>query len=75
MSLNASLYTPFFFENFTNVWSVTKSDDGKIVADWPILWSDGPIVAFSAADTGKCMRVIRRDVSTLSTSYYQVLLS
>jgi len=53
-----SLYTAFYFENFINqdVFKLRKGVvDGtklEVVADWPVLWTDGPIPGYAVADTG-----------------------
>ncbi|KAH8111932.1 NmrA-domain-containing protein [Phellopilus nigrolimitatus] len=49
-----SLYTSFYFENFIAFPAVTpkKSEDGKIVADWPVLITDGPIGGYCVTETG-----------------------
>ncbi|EJD00672.1 NmrA-domain-containing protein [Fomitiporia mediterranea MF3/22] len=49
-----SLYTAFYYENlltFPNL-NIEKDDAGKLVADWPVFWTDGPIGGYSAAETG-----------------------
>lgn len=52
--MNDRLYTCFYFENFfgSTAFSVKKGDDGGLVADWSLLWSDGPIWGYSVAETG-----------------------
>lgn len=48
-----SLYTSFYYENFTGWFKLSKNAEGGIEANWPpIFLSDGPIPAFAVADTG-----------------------
>ena len=44
----------FYFENFTTFpyFSLKKGPDDTLIADWPLLWSDGPVGGFSVAETG-----------------------
>ncbi|KAL5500814.1 hypothetical protein ACEPAH_9201 [Sanghuangporus vaninii] len=49
-----SLYTSFYYENhliFPSL-TVTKRPDGRLVADWPCMLTDGPIGGYSVAETG-----------------------
>lgn len=46
------LYTAFYYENFARLLPLTKGEDGKLSAHWPLLWTDGPIGVYAAADTG-----------------------
>jgi len=53
-----SVYTDFYFENFTNpamsVFAFKKNPalPGTYLAEWPLLWSDGLIPGYAVADTG-----------------------
>ncbi|EJD00673.1 NmrA-domain-containing protein [Fomitiporia mediterranea MF3/22] len=49
-----SLYTSAYYENFLAFPNliIKKDDAGKLVADWPVFWTDGPIGGYSVAETG-----------------------
>ncbi|KAH8113593.1 NmrA-domain-containing protein [Phellopilus nigrolimitatus] len=49
-----SLVTAFYYENFYIFpdMALKKNEAGKLVAHWPLLWTDGPLGAFSVAETG-----------------------
>lgn len=47
-----SLYTAFYLENHLQLLSLKKGPDGRLVADWPVLLTDGPIGSYSVAETG-----------------------
>jgi len=63
---HTSLYTNFYFQNFLAFpnFKVTKADDGSLVADWALLWTDGPIGAYSVIDTGAYVLAIFKDPTT-----------
>jgi len=43
----------FYFENFLlQPFQALKKEDGKLVADWPLFVTDGPIGGFSVSDFG-----------------------
>ena len=48
------LYTSFYYENHLNFPMVTvqKGKDGRLIADWPCMITDGPIGGYSVAETG-----------------------
>ncbi len=52
------MYTDFYFENFTNksldmfLIKANPTSPGDYIADWPVLWTDGPIPGYAVADTG-----------------------
>jgi hypothetical protein len=52
---SSSVYTTIYFENFILFpgFKLSKDPtDGLPVADWPFMWTDGPIGAYAVADTG-----------------------
>ena len=52
---HCSVYTNFYYENFLNFLPLKKKD-GKIIADWPLLITDGPLGGYSVAETGAYVR-------------------
>lgn len=46
------LFTAFYFENLIYLFPLKKGDNGSVVADWPLLWSDGPLGGYAVEDTG-----------------------
>ena len=50
----ARFYTVFYFENLINipVFHLKKKPDGTLLADWPVMWSDGLTGGFSVAESG-----------------------
>ena len=53
--INIRLYTSFYFENFFSLFPF-KTEGGKVVADWPLLMSDGPIGGYAVGETGAYVR-------------------
>ncbi|KAI5116408.1 hypothetical protein M0805_006226 [Coniferiporia weirii] len=49
-----SLYTSFYFENFVGfpTFMFKKTTEGKFVAEWPYLLTDGPVGGYSVGETG-----------------------
>ena len=48
------LYTSFYYENFLQFPSLAlkKGPNDKLIADWPLLMTDGPLGGYSVAETG-----------------------
>ena len=45
-----------YYENFLTFSKFTKNEAGEVVADWPVLMTDGPIGGYSVSDTGAFVR-------------------
>ncbi|KLO09041.1 NmrA-like protein [Schizopora paradoxa] len=59
-----SVYTSFYFENFTNpIMGLAIKKENGYVAEWPTLWSDGPIPGYAVADTGAWVLAAFKDPS------------
>ncbi|KAI5121379.1 hypothetical protein M0805_001192 [Coniferiporia weirii] len=58
-----SLITAFYYENFYIFpdMAVKKDEMGKLVAHWPLMWTDGPLGAFSVAETGAYVLAALKD--------------
>lgn len=52
--IGSRLITAFYYENFHIFpdMAIKKSDSGRLTAHWPLMWTDGPLGAFSVAETG-----------------------
>ncbi|EJC99553.1 NAD-binding protein [Fomitiporia mediterranea MF3/22] len=46
-----SIFTVFYFENFLYLFPLKKVV-GKVIADWPLMWTDGPLGGYSVTETG-----------------------
>ncbi|KLO07079.1 NAD(P)-binding protein [Schizopora paradoxa] len=74
-----SIYTDFYFENFSNpamdVFAIKKhpSQPGSFVAEWPTLWSDGPIPGYAVADTGAYVLAAFKDPSRFVAQDIKIL--
>lgn len=47
-----SLYTSMYYENYAHMLTVKKEETGQLVANWPLVATDGPAVSFSVEDIG-----------------------
>ena len=43
--------TAFYYDNMINIFGI-KNVEGQLVADWPLMITDGPIGMYDVADTG-----------------------
>ena len=43
--------TSFYYDNMINFFSI-KNEGGRLVADWPLMKTDGPVGMYDVADTG-----------------------
>ena len=50
--IDTRFYTSFYYENFINILPFKKDDKGNILADWPIVYTDGPISGYAVEDSG-----------------------
>ena len=46
------VYTASYYENFFSFFGIKKDFDGRLIADWPMLATDGPIAGYNVAETG-----------------------
>ena len=47
------MFTAFYFQNFRDYLPLKRGDNGELVADWPMTWTDGPIPAFDVDEVGE----------------------